>query len=262
MGKSIGDASKNLDLYELEEVEPTLPSPSEGGGLVPHPVVAEDSSLGVTAHIDGAVTVHCDNTAALDFVKDPKFHGKAKHIGLRYHFIRTLVAQGEVTMKHIPTGRMVVDPLTKPIARDSNVRFQAGTMRVTEKLRGAQKKPVGILHVKIVQACNLLNKDFLGTSDPYVKLGLSGERLPSKKTFIKMNNLNSEWHEVFKFTVKDPQSQVLEVHVNDWEKVGPHDIMGRQIVLLRLLIPHEMYEFTLNLVKNTNPNDLHNKKPR
>ncbi|KAK2971858.1 hypothetical protein RJ640_000875 [Escallonia rubra] len=39
----IGDASKNLDLYELEEVEPTLPSPSEGGELVPHPVVAEDS---------------------------------------------------------------------------------------------------------------------------------------------------------------------------------------------------------------------------
>ncbi|KAK2971696.1 hypothetical protein RJ640_007734 [Escallonia rubra] len=49
--------------------------------------------------------------------------------------------------------------------------------------RGAQKKPVGILYVKVVQAHNLLNKDFLGTSDPYVKLGLRGERLPSKKTF-------------------------------------------------------------------------------
>ncbi|KAK2972780.1 hypothetical protein RJ640_029705 [Escallonia rubra] len=47
----------------------------------------------------------------------------------------------------------------------------------------AQKKPVGILYVKVVQAHNLLNKDFLGTSDPYVKLGLRGERLPSKKTF-------------------------------------------------------------------------------
>ncbi|KAK2978454.1 hypothetical protein RJ640_023712 [Escallonia rubra] len=40
---SIGDASKNLDLYELEDVEPTLPSPSKGGELVPRPVVAEDS---------------------------------------------------------------------------------------------------------------------------------------------------------------------------------------------------------------------------
>ncbi|KAK2994428.1 hypothetical protein RJ640_001244 [Escallonia rubra] len=234
---SIGDASKNLDLYELEEVEAALPFPSEGGELVPHPVVAEavnDKSsivatkqwlsstfemkdmgeanyvlgvkivrdrpkrllglsqetyikkvierfrmhnskpiytlmdkactlttdqcpkndeeknrmskvpyaaavgslmyamlctrldisyavgmaLGVTAHIDEVVAVHCDNTAALDFVKDPKYHGNAKHIGLRYHFIRTLVAQGEVTMKHIPTGIIVADLLTKPIARD------------------------------------------------------------------------------------------------------------------------------------------------
>ncbi|KAK2990763.1 hypothetical protein RJ640_007433 [Escallonia rubra] len=193
---SIGEASKNLDLYELEEVEATLPSTSEGGDLVPHPVVAEDSisdpqpsgsildsgstppgplgqqdsqlrngargrvprgaiswyskknsaialstmeseyiacsaavqeavwlrsfiqALGVTTHINEAVAVHCENTAALDFVKDPKYHGKAKHIGLRYHFIRTLVAQGEVTMKHIPTGIMVADHLTKPIARD------------------------------------------------------------------------------------------------------------------------------------------------
>ncbi|KAK2978083.1 hypothetical protein RJ640_001501 [Escallonia rubra] len=41
--EGIGDANKNLDLYELEEVEPTLPSPSEGGELVPHLVIAEDS---------------------------------------------------------------------------------------------------------------------------------------------------------------------------------------------------------------------------
>ncbi|XP_050262856.1 synaptotagmin-3-like [Quercus robur] len=35
-----------------------------------------------------------------------------------------------------------------------------------------------------------------------------------------------------------------------------------QIVPLRLLTPHETIEFTLNLVKNTNPNDPHNKKCR
>ncbi|KAK2966916.1 hypothetical protein RJ640_000544 [Escallonia rubra] len=126
---SIGDASKNLDLYELEEVEPTLPSPSEGGELIPHPVVAEDSisdlqpsgsipDSGSTPQRPLGQQDSQQRRAALDFVKDPKYHGKAKHICLRYHFIRTLVAQGEVSMKHIPTGRMVADPLTKPIARD------------------------------------------------------------------------------------------------------------------------------------------------
>jgi Ca2+-dependent lipid-binding protein len=81
------------------------------------------------------------------------------------------------------------------------------------------KKPVGILHVKVVRALKLLKMDLLGTSDPYVKLTLSGERLPAKKTSIKMKNLNPEWNEDFKLTVKDPQSQVRQLHVYDWEQV-------------------------------------------
>ena len=44
--------------------------------------------------------------------------------------------------------------------------------------------------------------------------------------------------------------------------MGTHDKLGMQIVPLRLLTPHETKEFTLNLVKNTNPNDPHNKKWR
>ncbi|KAK1357014.1 hypothetical protein POM88_050270 [Heracleum sosnowskyi] len=61
--------------------------------------------------------------------------------------------------------------------------------------------------------------DILGTSDPYVKLSLSGERLPSKKTTIKKRNLNPEWNENFKLLVKDPQSQILNINVFDWDKV-------------------------------------------
>ncbi|XP_065637156.1 synaptotagmin-3 isoform X2 [Quercus suber] len=127
---------------------------------------------------------------------------------------------------------------------------------------GSTKKPVGILHVKVVRAIKLLKMDLLGASDPYVKLSLSGDKLPAKKTSIKMKNLNPEWNEDFKLTVKDPESQVLQLHVYDWEKVGTHDKLGMQIVPLRLLTPHETKEFTLNLVKNTNPNDPHNKKWR
>ena len=41
-----------------------------------------------------------------------------------------------------------------------------------------------------------------------------------------------------------------------------HDKLGMQLVPLRLLTPHETKEFTLNLVKSTNPNDHHNKKFR
>ncbi|XWS59669.1 hypothetical protein CRYUN_Cryun08bG0141600 [Craigia yunnanensis] len=89
----------------------------------------------------------------------------------------------------------------------------------TVKLR-ATKKPVGILHVKVVKALKLLKMDLLGSSDPYVKLSPSGERLPPKKKSIKMRNLNPMWNENFKLAVKDPQSQAaLQLHVYDWEKV-------------------------------------------
>ncbi|XP_026660959.2 synaptotagmin-3-like isoform X2 [Phoenix dactylifera] len=127
---------------------------------------------------------------------------------------------------------------------------------------GATKKPVGILRVKVVRALNLRKMDFLGKSDPYVKLRLSGERLPSKKTSIKMSNLNPEWNEQFKLIVKDPETQVLELHVYDWEKVKMHDKLGMQVIPLRLLTPHEMKTFTVDLLKNLNPNDLQNKRNR
>jgi len=76
------------------------------------------------------------------------------------------------------------------------------------------------LHVKVIRALNLLKMDLIGKSDPYVKMRLSGERLPSKKTSVKMSNLNPEWNEHFRFIVKDPDTQVLELHMFDWEKVS------------------------------------------
>ncbi|KAK4392160.1 Synaptotagmin-3 [Sesamum angolense] len=127
---------------------------------------------------------------------------------------------------------------------------------------GAAKKPVGILHVKVVRAHKLLKMDFLGASDPYVKLSLTGERLPSKKTSVVMNSLNPVWCEDFKLIVKDPESQVLQLQLYDWEKVGAHDYLGMQVVPLNQLIPYEKQEFTLDLLHSMHPNDPRNKKPR
>ncbi|KAG0488503.1 hypothetical protein HPP92_007314 [Vanilla planifolia] len=116
-------------------------------------------------------------------------------------------------------------------------------------LSSAMKKPVGILHVKVVRAVKLKKKDFLGKSDPYVKLKLTEEKLPSKKTTVKHSDLNPEWNEEFRFVVKDPQSQALEVIVYDWEKIGVHDKIGMQVVPLKDLMPEEPKTMTLNLVK-------------
>ena len=58
---SIGDAIRDLDLYELEEDEGMLPSSSEGGGLVPRPVIAEDS--GSALQPSGSITLDQDSQA-------------------------------------------------------------------------------------------------------------------------------------------------------------------------------------------------------
>ncbi|KAI3778322.1 hypothetical protein L2E82_07528 [Cichorium intybus] len=127
---------------------------------------------------------------------------------------------------------------------------------------GAVKRPVGVLHVKVIRATKLMKMDILGLSDPYVKLKLNGEMLPSKKTSIKKKTLNPVWNETFKLVVKDPQAQSLQVNVFDWDKVGSHDRLGMQVVPLKVLKPNEMKELTLDLLKNTNVTDPLKKQQR
>ncbi|KAG7012905.1 Synaptotagmin-3 [Cucurbita argyrosperma subsp. argyrosperma] len=132
---------------------------------------------------------------------------------------------------------------------------------ILDSSTSATRKPAGILHVKVVRATKLLRMDILGTSDPYVKLRLIGGG-PAKKTSVKMRNLNPVWNEKFKLLVHDPKSQVLQLKVYDWDKVGGHDRLGMQLVPLNLLTPYNTKELVLDLQKNTDINDPQNKKPR
>ncbi|KAA8546103.1 hypothetical protein F0562_020446 [Nyssa sinensis] len=126
----------------------------------------------------------------------------------------------------------------------------------------AQRRPVGILHVKVLRAMKLKKKDLLGASDPYVKLKLTEDKLPSKKTTVKHKNLNPEWNEEFNMVVKDPETQALEFNVYDWDQVGKHEKMGMNVVPLKELPPNEPKTITIDLLKNMNPNDVQNEKLR
>ncbi|KAI3734394.1 hypothetical protein L6452_13862 [Arctium lappa] len=126
----------------------------------------------------------------------------------------------------------------------------------------AMKRPVGMLNVKVLRAMKLKKKDLLGASDPYAKLQLTEDKLPSKKTTVKHKNLNPEWNEEFNLVVKDPEVQALEIMVFDWESVGKHDKMGMNVVPLKDLTPEQPKTLTLDLLKNMDPNDAHNEKSR
>ncbi|OAP14621.1 SYTB [Arabidopsis thaliana] len=126
----------------------------------------------------------------------------------------------------------------------------------------AMKKPVGLLSVKVIKAIKLKKKDLLGGSDPYVKLTLSGDKVPGKKTVVKHSNLNPEWNEEFDLVVKEPESQELQLIVYDWEQVGKHDKIGMNVIQLKDLTPEEPKLMTLELLKSMEPKEPVSEKSR
>ena len=60
--------------------------------------------------------------------KNPQFHGRAKHISIKFHCIREQVERGAVALKYGPSNDMIADMLTKGPARDQfyKLRKMAG----------------------------------------------------------------------------------------------------------------------------------------
>jgi hypothetical protein len=66
---------------------------------------------------DEPTVVWEDNLQAIMLAADPLHHARNKHIDVRHHYIRDKVADGQVVLRHCPTGDMVADMLTKPLPR-------------------------------------------------------------------------------------------------------------------------------------------------
>lgn len=75
----------------------------------------------ITDVCPGPVVLYIDNKSAIDLAKNPVFHGRSKHIDIRYHFIRECVERGEVVIKHICSEEQRADILTKAL---STVKFE------------------------------------------------------------------------------------------------------------------------------------------
>lgn len=46
----------------------------------------------------------------MTYAKDTKYHWKIKHSHIQYHYIRDMVIQKDVNLKHNSTNKMVADP--------------------------------------------------------------------------------------------------------------------------------------------------------
>ena len=59
--------------------------------------------------------LHSDSQSAIHLSKNSKFHSRIKHIGLRYHFIRSLLEDELLILRKILGSKNPTDMLTKVV---------------------------------------------------------------------------------------------------------------------------------------------------
>ena len=75
----------------------------------------------------GPTLIYEDNQASIAMAKNPQFHGRAKHIDIRYHFIREQIELGIIKLEYCPTEVMTADMLTKGLNGERFCKLREST---------------------------------------------------------------------------------------------------------------------------------------
>ena len=71
-----------------------------------------------------ATVIFEDNQSAICIAKNPQFHGRSKHIAIKYHFIRDQVDNNNVELRYCRTNDMIADMLTKGLNGEQFVKLR------------------------------------------------------------------------------------------------------------------------------------------
>jgi hypothetical protein len=74
--------------------------------------------------LDHPSQLYCDNQSTISVAENPAMHDKAKHIALKYHYIRDLIEANDVTIHYCQSGANPADLLTKVLPRDTTSRLR------------------------------------------------------------------------------------------------------------------------------------------
>jgi hypothetical protein len=64
---------------------------------------------------DACVNKFCDSQSTIYLTKDQIFHESSKHINVKYHYVRDMVAQGKLKVCKISNHDNPADMITKPV---------------------------------------------------------------------------------------------------------------------------------------------------
>ena len=73
-----------------------------------------------------ATPLFCDNEAASILAGDHVWHSRVKHIRVKYHYVRELVEDDEISISRIRLADNLADILTKPLGRVDFLRLRHG----------------------------------------------------------------------------------------------------------------------------------------
>ena len=71
---------------------------------------------------DDPMVILCDSQGANALAKNPEHHSRSKHIDVRYHYVRRVVADGVVLLEHVASANQAADQLTKPLSKPQHDR--------------------------------------------------------------------------------------------------------------------------------------------
>ena len=99
-------------------------------------------SLDLKHQSSKATVIHEDNQSAIAIAKNPQFHGRAKHIEIKYHFICEHIQKGSVELKYCPTEKMIADIFTKGLPQDQfkKLRDMAGVKEIRSNSLRSEKE--------------------------------------------------------------------------------------------------------------------------
>ncbi|KAL5707089.1 hypothetical protein ACHQM5_025179 [Ranunculus cassubicifolius] len=61
------------------------------------------------------VDLWCDNQSAIHLAKNQVHHARTKHIDVRYHFVRDVIEDGDISLMKVHTNDNPTDMLTKVV---------------------------------------------------------------------------------------------------------------------------------------------------
>ncbi|KAK4325723.1 hypothetical protein Pmani_003666 [Petrolisthes manimaculis] len=82
--------------------------------------------LAVDIQIDckGPLLLYEDNKSTIAMSKNPQFHGKTKHIDIKFHYVREKCIENVIQLVYCPTNDMVADIFTKGLNKDKFKRLR------------------------------------------------------------------------------------------------------------------------------------------